>query len=774
MAFTFEKASLREVGSWFLNDKVTIPDIQRDLLWTPKQVALLWDSIFKGMPIGTFMMQEQDNALIDGQQRLNAIATGFNSYKVESPDSMIWLDFNGSEKISDNDIMVTTIAQPWGYCKNEDRSKLTASERRDSLSLFKQSFHQEGKENESFYNLEKKFNLYHSWPTKATGLLIPFSCLLQKGNDVNEYVNKAVECYRTTFGDVFEYFKERNNDFSNQLEQALKGLFELVRTIESYEIGLTKVNLESVKDVELLFSRLSTAGTQISGDDLAYAVIKAYFNGIKEHDSEVRLNHVEPSKLARIVLRIAASDSRGFVGNLSPNQIRQKGEDKPENDGFKSVVAEYYKNLDDSLKRIKAVFDSCNVPTVLRVSIAGKTPDLYMLLLYICHRTECMDDDLKRILCGMTLYLKWFCSDIGKAINIIYRYIVKDVSVTNIKRGLMDVQSKYDYAECYMVTPLVEPNKYKKLVSIQASDTWQPNLTVWNFLWDRTVYNGEMLLYYQRNYLSKHFKNYNPSNHKMWEGHNCPWDVDHIIPKNWFCNYSYIQKLARFNKQWKDSIGNLAAISFEANRSKSDNPEWSYYDDNKELNVKVDRVKKITKEFNSDAGMATEFAQICFDRCCAIYEDCYSNLFCELVDEPEKSLTELEEQRKSWMELIAKKINGKVRFVVPGSSVEMALEDYPQVMWAMPWLSFGTIVGDYYVAVAIGIEDDKLEYEIGVRKAPSALFADVDKSLEAIEGYKEYNDGWWYIEKGLSEDQMKSLDLETEFDALIKHVSKPK
>lgn len=775
MAFTFKTVTLREIGNWYVNKGVTIPDIQRDLLWTPKQIALLWDSIFKGMPIGTFMKQEHDNALIDGQQRLNAIATGYNLYNSQCPEAMIWLDFNGSESITDKDIMITTIAQPWGYRKDENMSFLSASDRREAFNTFMQ-LSSDRQDLDSFYNLDKGIDLYHSWPVKATGLLIPFSCLLKKAKDLNEFVRIATECYRTSFNVVYNYFSEKSYDFNKSLETAFKTLFKQMKAIESYEIGITVVDLESVKDIELLFNRLNTAGTQISDDDLAYAVIKANFHDIKSHDKDARLNYIEPSKLARIVLRIAASysESKGFVGNLRPEQIRQKAEDKQANETFKLLVSEYYHELNNDLGRVNAVFDSCNVPTVLRVSIAGRSPDIYMLLLYICHRYKCLNENLKRILCGMALYLKWFCIDTGKAVNTIYRHIIDEVTIENIKSAILDVQSQQDSKERLIISPLIEPEKLNKRIKInEASDTWQPNLDIiWNSLWDKTIHNREMLLYYQRDYISKYFSKYNPSNYKMWEGHNCPWDYDHVIPKDWFGYYSSSQIYARFCNRWKNTIGNLAAIKFEVNRSKSDGADWSYYEKKENqslLQVDVARVKKITRKLNSDGTMAKEFARICFDRYYAIYEDCYNNLFSDLVDDSVGFLTDLEKQRKSILEDISYHNNGIIHFVIPGASLEYPINDYPISMWAMPWLSCGIIMKDiYYIAVAIGIEDDKLVYEIGVRKAPESLTADSDKPLNEIEGYKAYNEGWWYIERDLSEDQFNNLNVLEELNKLTK------
>ena len=79
-----DKYSLNEIASWVEdNSDVEIPALQRGLVWKPNQVELLWDSILRGFPIGSFMLSETDKQqnsyyLMDGQQRFNAIAIGYN------------------------------------------------------------------------------------------------------------------------------------------------------------------------------------------------------------------------------------------------------------------------------------------------------------------------------------------------------------------------------------------------------------------------------------------------------------------------------------------------------------------------------------------------------------------------------------------------------------------------------------------------------------------------------------------------------------------------
>ncbi len=53
----YKTYSLAEIAALNLyntsvNSEITLPEVQRDLVWKPRQVELLWDSILSEYPIG--------------------------------------------------------------------------------------------------------------------------------------------------------------------------------------------------------------------------------------------------------------------------------------------------------------------------------------------------------------------------------------------------------------------------------------------------------------------------------------------------------------------------------------------------------------------------------------------------------------------------------------------------------------------------------------------------------------------------------------------------
>ena len=70
------------VDMW--NDKdITIPEFQRDFVWTIKQSSLLIESFLKGLPVPPvffYIDNENKNLVIDGQQRIMSIVFYFDGY----------------------------------------------------------------------------------------------------------------------------------------------------------------------------------------------------------------------------------------------------------------------------------------------------------------------------------------------------------------------------------------------------------------------------------------------------------------------------------------------------------------------------------------------------------------------------------------------------------------------------------------------------------------------------------------------------------------------
>ena len=147
--------SLADIALWSDRNtaEVHIPALQRGLVWKPKQIELLWDSLFRGIPIGSFVIcpyiatQTRSGEatakyhLLDGQQRANAIQLGFDDFaSPQNPKgALLWLDLQ-PEKIPQHStrnflFRIATPAHPWRYDRSDNEGYLRASDIRNGLKI---------------------------------------------------------------------------------------------------------------------------------------------------------------------------------------------------------------------------------------------------------------------------------------------------------------------------------------------------------------------------------------------------------------------------------------------------------------------------------------------------------------------------------------------------------------------------------------------------------------------------------------------------------------
>ena len=113
-----------------------IPQFQRDFVWTREKSAKLLDSIFKGYPIGTFILWKTKESLrsirnlgnanlpvtpegdyiqyvLDGQQRLTSLFASIKGLKIERDNrtddfAEIYIDLTASEN---QEVVITDISE---------------------------------------------------------------------------------------------------------------------------------------------------------------------------------------------------------------------------------------------------------------------------------------------------------------------------------------------------------------------------------------------------------------------------------------------------------------------------------------------------------------------------------------------------------------------------------------------------------------------------------------------------------------------------------------
>ena len=504
--------------------------------------------------------------------------------------------------------------------------------------------------------------------------------------------------------------------------------------------------------LEVLFNRINTGGTRISQDDLNYSAIKAYWPTIKNKNDELAKSYMNPSKLVMLCFRLAALlniNNEKWVSDYSIKQIRTLAKSYE-----KTAIEDLYNDKTTGIERVLEKVDNWldineGVPAILRTSIAYKSPDVYLLLMFFAKRSFDYKVSINpSIIKALAFTLHWFGNNKKAAVEEIYMRCKETIGIDSILEGLS--QSLHD---CHILH-VYSAKDVEKWYSNQCSPEWNFNklegFDAWRHFFDRIFWYGsaearEMLLFTQRSYINSHFSNYDPARSDLWEDYNRPWDYDHIIPQDWVNNKR--REFREFDKIWLNSIGNIAAISFEINRSKSNREDFEEYEKNSDTLLFDKRFSEISSNLAYNEDESAKFAKTTFDRFLKIYTTVFEMIKC-LFERVELSPNLIE--RKQLFTQVIEEMNAKAYFATEGGN---EFEVKREQDWARDWIGVGIVLGDYYACLeweAVKDEDGKPKnIEIGIRKAPTSHVTqerrDVIKDLEGLDAYQqETNNGWWY------------------------------
>ena len=770
--------TLREIAGWTKESEVKIPDLQRGLVWKPRQMELLWDSMMRGFPVGSFILSDAADGtfyLLDGQQRYNAIATGFASSVTSH--AMLWIDIHPNiAKNSTRTFLIksTTMAHPWGFKNNDDCSPLSSAERRSALKEF--GFPRLNIYRDTFY-------LNKTWPVEASKP-VPLHFFLEAPLETPEafvdYIRaKCAERGGLPYSDLDE------NDIV-----AITKIYPAFRELDSYTIQCDvlprdvieresegKEGAEEASPMEVLFNRLNTGGTRISQEDLNYSAIKSYWGSIRKRNDDIAKLYMSPAKLVMLVFRLALTRidrTRGLRAPLSIRQIRSCATDLI----IKEQIELLYDRLGDIMGRIDAWLSVSNdpegTPAYLRTSIARKSPDVFLLLMYLA--SEDLDGKMRispTEAKGLAFLLHWLARDQQKAAGTIFKYIRDGGDSTSLRQGISEsIGMNY-------LLPVYSPEEMSSFFQISPGPRWNPwtgkDYAPWFDFYLRVSWWGnfqaqEMLLFAQRAFINAWFPRFDPAREDLWEDYNRPWDYDHIIPQN-----AIRYKRGQFKdycEHWLFRIGNIAAIPFEDNRSKGDRNDgdsYSVYATNADqLLFYPDflELSQLGTRLSQSPEGSLHFAELSFKRTIDIYSRSYE-LFSSLFETV--SLTDRQKRRRQCMEFLASHLNGsEIVYVARGGDL---WRDYPrkrEADWSSEWLSVGVRRNDkFFVALSWGCNDQD-HLEIGARKLPETDIMKDNSGLPDLDNtYWTGVGDWWYAEKGLPSNMKQETILE-ELQELLK------
>lgn len=619
-----------------VNDEVFIalPMIQRGSVWKPHQIIDLWDTLLRGMPVGSLMAQtlRKDEkvrkvgghelvdvpkggglSLLDGQQRTLSMLIPWGV----SIDKKVWVDFG--DKPQDEHLYrlrVTTENHPFGFQRSSPSSRLSLGDRNKARRAHDNVYQNDkGKENKEVFRNSKP------WGSVFPIDLVELITLWKK------YKDKDI-CTMT----VLEKIK---NDTNSEIEARIRSFYQSIERLFSLQIPIIKVGsemFESDGDVEdgqsqgdiapplaVLFKRIGTGGTALTDADYVYSLIKyrlpeAYTLVEKLHEKHNTASLLSATNLVMSAVRIAAAefndslpygDKRRITDWESPSKrdfhsLLKRGEDFLEGrlkplitvdtnehgpliDAFKALsdLLEYQKYNDIGLP--KYAFPLLHRPLV------------QVLLRWIRQVQLHYPDDIKNIckdnrarVIRFVLYWRVFVLDAKDASRLAFDLLAKNESPKVFPDKIIyeKLVEKEERAICINTPDAIKHIAFSaedaKLrggrrfeIPKETSSEEKRKIKLYNCWWGHGRYVHPILLWLQRDLVSTF-----SGDPMAGRDEETPYDYDHICPSSyWFNNGKsdknkdrIIDHLAEGDGHWRvgNSIGNVRVWGSSDNRSDGD------------------------------------------------------------------------------------------------------------------------------------------------------------------------------------------------------------
>jgi hypothetical protein len=307
---------------------IALPPVQRSAVWRPKQVVDLWDSLIRGLPIGTFYLVKQVEGerpvdtwngkateistpgydLLDGQQRVRALLIGAVGFPEEK--RCLWIDLGNEEASRRPVLRITSKGQPFGY-DAKTGNKLSLDERRRARERIEGNVYLLHKGRKA-YNRELFDDnviqgghriLQPPLPHGASEYTFQLPDLLNAWRKAKPCcADEGVAVLRLMAGNV-------------PSQEALISLHQAFERIRNAEVALLRVDPQAFnckKDLLELYDRIGAGGTPLSVEDRLYSIYKYRWPDIRGAVNEIHRQAgrvLAPTKIAATAIRIAYAQS---------------------------------------------------------------------------------------------------------------------------------------------------------------------------------------------------------------------------------------------------------------------------------------------------------------------------------------------------------------------------------------------------------------------------------------------------------------------------------
>ena len=606
--------SLTDVLTWIeqswtspgtVQGALTLPPLQRNGVWRPKQVLDLWRSALDGLPIGLFYLQKGCSCrpiiaafnerattaasttgydLVDGQQRIRALALG----RGLDEDRCLWVKFEEQSYT----LRLTSRAQPFGYAEDGTRLR-TAQRRRARETIEPKGTHltfvgslPKGRNNTKVYDSD----LFHHVVSCGNEILhqppYPFECDCSNTVLLSELIS--------AFGinDRQALTERAGPQVSLAAVEALARGFENLNKKGAAFMVLEKEVFQGNILIDF-FRRVGAGGTPLSEAEQLYSAFKAVRPKVRDIVEGIQQDVTAvftPAQIMTTILRIAnaqADDRSGWSPGFPIALAAIRGEGKAEERAYKLHVAldkllsnprgqvEIHKAFQDTKSLLSEGSETFRLPDIV---LAQLRPELWQVLVFWCYLHPDKVEHSRHEAVRFAMFWHFGVNYQESAARACFAQLAEQHTNSDIFPGYDLYRKLVD--DCTAVK-MIQPEMLRTIIQAdgpspkwvnhnqrfpQGGDGVQTATQWW--------YAVHMLTWLQRAYLNKAFPDYLPlTEHED----DLPYDKDHICARaHWrpderggvpIVRTEFLKPMKDARNHLGDAIGNYRLIGSSENRA---------------------------------------------------------------------------------------------------------------------------------------------------------------------------------------------------------------
>jgi hypothetical protein len=216
------------------DEQLILPEMQRDFVWQKRSVILLFDSLFRGLPIGHMLVWKAKRAVTPKQ---------FHGRKLRP--GMLLQNF-------------------YGYLLDGQQRLTALAHVRDADDAYRLMFYarpsRESDEEEAF--------VWRSGRYKGNPWYVPVADVLQGSFDILAYLRDI----------------KKNEDYDPAFEQRIHGDLLRLKGLLDYMVGVIEFETDDYREATELFIRFNSTGKRLSRSDLFLAELALHVPGLATKD----------------------------------------------------------------------------------------------------------------------------------------------------------------------------------------------------------------------------------------------------------------------------------------------------------------------------------------------------------------------------------------------------------------------------------------------------------------------------------------------------------